>query len=62
MIGEQTDIQGTGFIDAQDIPRTQVAVFEFNWLSHSALSPELLERAAKQLPSNGVPTALTSKP
>jgi hypothetical protein len=62
VIGEETDIPGTGFIAAQDISRTQVAVFEFDWLSHSTPSPELLEQSAKQLPSNGVPTALTSNP
>jgi hypothetical protein len=59
VISEQTGIPGTGFIAAQDIPKTQVAVFGFDWLSHSTPPPEVLEQAAKQLPSNGIPTALT---
>ena len=32
VISEQTGIPGTGFIAAQDIPKTQVAVFGFDWL------------------------------
>jgi hypothetical protein len=62
VISEQTGIPGTGFIAAQDIPRTQVEVFGFDWLAHTAPSPEILEQAVKQLPSNGVSMPLTSKP
>lgn len=62
VVSDQTGIPGTGFIAAQDIPRTQVEVFGSDWLAHTSPLPEVLEQAVKQLPSNGVSTALTSKP
>ncbi len=58
VVSEETGIPGTGFIAAQNIPRTQVEVFAFDWLAHGAPSPEMLEQAVQQLPSNAVPEAV----
>lgn len=53
-----TGLPGVGFVAAQDIPRTQLEVFSFDWLEHGAPSPEQLEEAAKQRPSNANPEAV----
>lgn len=47
---------GTGCI-AQDIPRKQLDVFTFNWLDHGAPSPDELEKAVRERPSNANPDA-----
>jgi hypothetical protein len=52
-------LPGTGFVAAQDIPRTQLEVFSYDWLGHGAPSPEQLEEAVKQRPSNANPAAAT---
>jgi hypothetical protein len=57
VVSEETGIPGTGFIAAQNIPRTQVEVFAFDWLGHGAPSPETLEQAVQQLPSHAIPEA-----
>lgn len=57
VVSEQTGIPGTGFIAAQDIPKNQAMVFGFDWLSHATPSPDMLEQATKQRPSNGISTA-----
>ncbi|MBI1918906.1 MAG: hypothetical protein HYS12_29810 [Planctomycetes bacterium] len=57
VVSEETGIPGMGFIAAQNIPRTQVEVFAFDWSEHGAPSPERLEQAVQQLPSNAVPEA-----
>lgn len=54
VVSEETGIPGTGFVAAADIPRTQVKVFSHDWLSHDVPSPEDLEQAVRQQPSNGV--------
>jgi hypothetical protein len=54
VVSEETGIPGTGFIAAADIPRTQVEVFGHNWLSGDVPTPDDLEQAVKQQPSNGV--------
>jgi hypothetical protein len=53
-----TGLPGTGFTAAQDIPRTQLEVFSYDWLEHGAPSPEQLEDAVRQQPSNGNPAAV----
>src|SRR5438309_9559373 len=40
VVGEETGIPGIGFIAAQNIPRTQVEVFAFDWLEPGAPTPE----------------------
>lgn len=44
---------GEGFIAAQDIPETQMRVFAFDWLTHGAPSPEMLNNAVTQRLPNG---------
>jgi hypothetical protein len=55
VVSRQTGLPSPGFVAAQNVPLEQVRVFEFDWLEHTAPTPELLEQAAKQLPSNGIP-------
>jgi len=45
---------GEGFIAAQDIPKTQIQVFAFDWFTCGALSPEILKEAVNKMPSNGI--------
>lgn len=54
VVSTQTGLPSPGFVAAQNVPREQVRVFEYDWLAHPAPAPEVLERSAKQLPSNGV--------
>lgn len=53
-----TGLPGVGFVAAQDIPRTQLEVLSYDWLEHGAPSPEQLEEAVKQKPSNANPEAV----
>jgi len=55
VVQEQTGIPGTGFTatSAEDLARTQLEVFEFDWLKHDAPSPEDLASALKERPSRG---------
>jgi hypothetical protein len=45
---------GVGFIAAQDIPRAQQEVFNYDWLAHGGPSPESFEAAVRERPSNGI--------
>jgi len=49
VVSETTGMPGTGFVAVQDIPRTQMDVFAFDWLAHGAPSPEDFAEAAQQL-------------
>jgi hypothetical protein len=54
VVSEESGLPGTGFIAAQDIPKTQMDVFAYGWLEHGAPSPEQFDEAVKKMPSNGV--------
>ena len=54
VVSEKTGMPGVGFIAAQDIPRAQQEVFEYDWLAHGGPSPESFEAAGRERPSNGV--------
>jgi len=54
VVSEETGMPGEGFIAAQDIPKTQMQVFTFDWFTHGAPSPEALNDAVIQRPSNGI--------
>ena len=53
VVSADTGMPGEGFIAAEDIPKTQQEVFSFDWLEYGAPSPERLEEAVTQRPSNG---------
>jgi hypothetical protein len=55
VVSSDTGMPGSGFIAANDIPRTQQKVFDFDWLGHGAPSPETFADAVAKIPSNGVP-------
>ena len=55
VVSSETGMPGSGFIAASDIPRVQQQVFEFDWLSHGAPSPETFADAVAKTPSNGAP-------
>jgi len=57
VVSEETGMPGAGFIAAQDIPKTQQQVFGFDWLEHGAPSPDQLQEAVNNRPSNGVQLA-----
>jgi hypothetical protein len=43
VVSEESGLPGTGFVAASDIPRTQQAVFAFDWIAFGAPSPENIE-------------------
>lgn len=53
VVSEKTGMPGVGFIAAQDIPRAQQEVFNYDWLAHGGPSPESFEAAVTERPSNG---------
>lgn len=55
VVSSDTGMPGVGFVAAQQIPLTQQRVFDYDWLKHGAASPESLEQAVAQRPSNGIP-------
>ncbi len=52
VVNQDKGLPGSGFIAAQDIPKTQLDVFSYDWLSHGAPTVEELEEALHKLPSN----------
>jgi len=55
VVREDTGLPSSGFTAAQDIPKTQLAVFQHDWLNTGAPSPEALAAAASQRPSRPTP-------
>ena len=45
VVSEKTGLPGSGFTSAEDIPRAQLAVFEYDWLGWGCPKPEKLEAA-----------------
>jgi hypothetical protein len=58
VVRSESGLPGSGFVAAEDIPRTQLRVFSFDWLERGAPSPEELEEAVQRLPSNAKPEAV----
>jgi hypothetical protein len=54
VVSEKTGMPGVGFVAAEDIPRAQQEVFNYDWLAHGGPSPESFEAAVRGRPSNGV--------
>ena len=46
VVGQDTGIPGAGFIAAEDIPKTQVQVFAYDWLQHGCPSVADFEAAS----------------
>lgn len=53
VVREDTGMPGLGFIAAQDIPKTKVIVFKYDWLAHGCPRVDVLEKAVQNYPSNG---------
>jgi hypothetical protein len=53
VVSEDTGLPSSGFTAAEDIPKTQLGVFKHDWLKGGPPTPEQLEQAVKELPSNG---------
>jgi len=55
VVQQETGLPGSGFTgaNAQEFGKTQIDVFEFDWLDHGNPQPERLEEAVQKLPSNG---------
>jgi len=45
IVSKENGLPGEGFIAAEDIPSTQMRVFEYDWIRHGAPSPQDLEEA-----------------
>jgi hypothetical protein len=54
VVSEQTGLPGDGFVAAADIPATQQRVFAFDWMEYGCPSPQDLQNAVEQQPSNGI--------
>jgi hypothetical protein len=57
VVSSESGLPGVGFIATNDIPKTQQIVFDFDWLTHGAPSPETLAHAVEERPSNANPKA-----
>jgi hypothetical protein len=57
VVQEATGLPGSGFsaVTASEYAGKQLEVFNFDWLEHGAPTPDVLDRAATQRPSRGVP-------
>jgi hypothetical protein len=62
VVSEDTGLPSSGFTAAQDIPRNQLAVFQFDWLERGAPSPEDLAAALAQRPSRPIATGTPAVP
>ncbi|PHV63757.1 MULTISPECIES: hypothetical protein [Cyanobacterium] len=60
VVNQNTGLPGVGFIATDNIPKTLLDVFSYDWLNHGSPTPEQLEEAVKQLPSNNNPDAKDS--
>ncbi len=54
VVSEKSGMPGLGFIAATDIPQKQQDVFKYDWVAHGGPSAEVLEKAVKDRPSNGI--------
>jgi hypothetical protein len=54
VVSEVNGQPSSGFTATQQIPEERQRVYGFDWLDHPAPTPELLEQAVRQQPSNGV--------
>ena len=52
VVKQESGMPGIGFIAAQDIPKTQIAVFSYDWVGHGCPSVEDFESAVRTRPSN----------
>ncbi len=62
VVSEVNGQPSPGFTATQEIPQERQQVFGFNWLDHPAPTPELLEQAVQQQPSNGVAATANQAP
>ena len=62
VVSEVSGQPSPGFTATQHVPRERQRVFAFDWLSHATPTPELLEQAVQQQPSNGVALAVRTCP
>jgi hypothetical protein len=53
VVSEKTGLPGIGFTAAADVPRTQMAVFDHDWMKTKVPTATDLKLAVKQQPSNG---------
>jgi hypothetical protein len=54
VVKQDIGMPGAGFIAAQDIPKTQIAVFSYDWVYRGCPSVQDFEDAVAIQPSNGV--------
>ena len=58
VVRDDSGLPGTGFVAAQDVPKTQIEVFTQDWLAHGAPSADTLAEAVAKMPSNGIPVSI----
>ena len=59
VVSKSTGLPSMGFVAATgaDVPRSFQRVFDHDWLATACPTPDALEAAARELPSNGVSSA-----
>jgi hypothetical protein len=53
VVSEVSGLPGEGFIAAANVSEAQARVFEYKWMGAHVPTPDELERAVVELPSNG---------
>jgi len=53
VVSEISGLPGDGFIAAANVPEAQAHVFDHKWMGGHVPTPDELERAVVELPSNG---------
>lgn len=62
VVNKSSGLPGTGFIAATDVPKALMQVFSYDWGMTPCPTPDQLEQASRDLPSNGIATAVSSSP
>lgn len=61
VVSERDGLPSSGFTAAEDIPKTQLDVFEYNWIKRRAPSPEKLAAAVSAHPTRPRPAHKAAK-
>ncbi len=56
VVNKDTGRPGEGFVAVQDIPKNQVKVFEYDWVTHGAPSPDELAAAVSEARGDSAPS------
>lgn len=60
VVSKSTGLPSEGFVAASNVPRAFLDVFEHDWMAIACPTPEQLEAATRERPSNGIPSAASN--